>query len=112
MNDNTTLTVGDGNDRILRKLGHSDEGAGARWHRACCNCCWAGCFVGGVVGEVKSTNSLGNSVGISSAGFVGSGQVGGTRNARLTNTAKNVFVNVLNLKDTINAVTAGVNYRF
>src|SRR5450759_4309752 len=41
---------------------------------------WTGCYVGGhiggVVSEDKTTNVLGNSVGFSSTGFVGGGQIG------------------------------------
>jgi outer membrane immunogenic protein len=41
---------------------------------------WTGCYVGGhiggVVSEGKTTNVLGNSVGFSSTGFVGGGQIG------------------------------------
>jgi outer membrane immunogenic protein len=36
----------------------------------------------------------------------------GSKDARLTDTASNVFVTGLSLKDTIHAVTAGVNYHF
>jgi outer membrane immunogenic protein len=36
----------------------------------------------------------------------------GNHGATLTSTANNVVVTVFNLKDTINAVTAGVNYHF
>src|SRR6266481_3045677 len=41
---------------------------------------WTGCYggghVGGVVSEDRTTNVLGNSIGFSSTGFVGGGQIG------------------------------------
>jgi len=41
---------------------------------------WTGCYVGGHVGSVvsedRTTNVLGNSIGFSSTGFVGGGQIG------------------------------------
>lgn len=41
---------------------------------------WTGCYVGGHIGgavsDVRTTNLLGNSVGFSSTGFVGGGQIG------------------------------------